>query len=95
MANHPIDNFENHNAPEKLNSFMQPSKNLEASMLQDLRKQRQTEINNINGLIVEIGEKVKIPTPFNQKIVDIVTTASQTNQLPEFEKSLKSLLQNV
>ncbi|PTI79305.1 2-dehydropantoate 2-reductase [Staphylococcus succinus] len=95
MANYPIDDFENHNKPEKLNSFMQPSKNLEASMLQDLRKQRQTEINDINGLIVEIGEKVKIPTPFNQKIVDIVTTASQTNQLPEFEKTLKSLLQNV
>ncbi|MTI56578.1 ketopantoate reductase family protein [Geosporobacter ferrireducens] len=48
---------------------MRPAK---ASMLQDLEKEKLTEIGMINGYICEEGKKVNIPTPFNDKVVKIV-----------------------
>jgi len=48
------------------------------SMLQDIKFQRKTEIENINGIIVQYGKKFKIPTPTNKKllinIIDNVAT---------------------
>ena len=37
-----------------------------ASMLQDVLAKRQTEVDFMNGAIVEWGKKVEIPTPLNQ-----------------------------
>jgi 2-dehydropantoate 2-reductase len=39
------------------------------SMLQDVEKQRVTEIDVINGAIVEVGKKHGVPTPYNQALV--------------------------
>lgn len=50
-------------------------KALKASMLQDLEKKRDTEINYINGLICQKGRERNVPTPFNDKIVELVTEA--------------------
>jgi 2-dehydropantoate 2-reductase len=44
---------------------------LKASMLQDLEKGKPCEIDAINGIISIYGEKVNIPTPFNDKVVEI------------------------
>lgn len=88
MGHHSMEIFENLNYSDKLNELMQPSRKLEASMLQDLRKNRKTEVNNINGLVVTVGNKYNIPTPFNKKIVDIVSNASKTGKLPNFEDNL-------
>ena len=39
------------------------------SMLQDVEKQRITEIDVINGAVVEAGRRLGIPTPFNSAMV--------------------------
>lgn len=46
-----------------------------ASMLQDVEARRQTEIEVINGAIVDAGAKVGVPTPYNQAMVWMVQAA--------------------
>ena len=43
-----------------------------SSMLQDLRKGRKCEIDFINGVVCEFGEKYGVPAPFNARTVEIV-----------------------
>ncbi len=43
-----------------------------ASMLQDVLKQRQTEIDAINGAIVREGKEMNIPTPINRTLTALV-----------------------
>jgi 2-dehydropantoate 2-reductase len=43
-----------------------------ASMLQDVLARRQTEIDFMNGAIVQWGEKVGIPTPLNKALWQLV-----------------------
>lgn len=50
-------------------------KKLRASMLQDLEKGKPCEIDSLNGIICEYGKKHGIPTPFNDKIVEIIHRA--------------------
>lgn len=57
---------------------------LKASMLQDLEKGRDTEINYINGLICEKGRERHVPTPFNDKIVELVTEAQNRRGVNDF-----------
>jgi len=45
------------------------SENL-SSMLQDIRNGKKTEIDYINGAVVKLGQKHKIPTPVNKEIVE-------------------------
>lgn len=53
---------------------MHPAK---ASMLQDLEKGRRTEVGMINGYVSQTGRKHGIPTPFNDKVVEIVSLIEQ------------------
>jgi 2-dehydropantoate 2-reductase len=46
--------------------------NTKGSMLQDVEKSRRTEIDVINGAIVAAGQRVGIPTPFNQAMVWLI-----------------------
>ena len=41
-----------------------------ASMAQDVKKGRHSEIDYMNGLICQKGREVGIPTPFNDAIVE-------------------------
>jgi 2-dehydropantoate 2-reductase len=41
-------------------------------MLQDLQKGRKCEIDAINGVVCETGRKFNVPTPMNDKVVEIV-----------------------
>ena len=52
--------------------FFGPHRALKASMLQDLEKGRKCEIDAINGVVCDFGRKVGIPTPANDKVVEIV-----------------------
>ncbi len=45
-----------------------------ASMLQDVRAQRQTEIDQINGAVSFLGRKLGIPTPVNDTLTGLVRT---------------------
>lgn len=43
-----------------------------ASMCQDMEHRRRTEIDFINGAVVRLGEKYKIPTPCNRTICALI-----------------------
>jgi 2-dehydropantoate 2-reductase len=45
---------------------------LKASMLQDLEKGKKCEIDAINGVVSAYGKKVTVPTPFNDRVVEII-----------------------
>ena len=45
---------------------------IEPSMLQDLKKGKPCEVDAINGVVCEWGKKTGVPTPVNDKIVEII-----------------------
>jgi 2-dehydropantoate 2-reductase len=49
-----------------------------ASMLQDVEARRRTEIDVVNGAIVEAGQRLGIPTPYNQTMVWMVKALEET-----------------
>jgi len=49
-----------------------PHRQVIASMLFDLRLGRKTEIEAINGAVCANGRKAGVPTPFNDKVVELV-----------------------
>jgi 2-dehydropantoate 2-reductase len=48
-----------------------PRENL-PSLLQDLRKGRRSEIDNLNGQVAALGRRLDVPTPVNDLVVDVV-----------------------
>jgi len=48
-----------------------------ASLLQDVIKGRQTEVDELNGLVVTKGREVSVPTPMNEAIVDLMKALEQ------------------
>ena len=48
-----------------------------ASMLQDVEAKRQTEIEVINGAIVDAGHRVGVPTPHNETMVWMIQAAER------------------
>ncbi len=59
-----------------------PHRALKASMLQDLEKGLPCEINTINGKVAEMGQKAKVKTPVNDKVVEIVTACQDGKLKP-------------
>ena len=57
---------------------------LRASMLQDLEKGRDTEIDFINGTVCRTGRQHGLATPFNDRVVHLVTAAQTARTVPEF-----------
>lgn len=51
---------------------MKKHRDIEPSMLQDLKKGKACEIDAINGVVCEWGRKTNTPTPINDRIVEIV-----------------------
>lgn len=58
---------------------------LKASMLQDLEKNKKTEVDAINGVASAFGRKVGIPTPMNDKVVKIVHRIEEGELKPSFD----------
>ena len=50
------------------------------STLQSLRRGRSTEIDYLNGEVVQLGKKVGMPTPLNATVVEFVHRVEQTGQ---------------
>lgn len=50
-----------------------------SSMNQDLRRKKQTEIEAINGAIVRMGKELKIPTPVNSTLSNLIKVAETKN----------------
>ncbi|HSA92252.1 MAG TPA: ketopantoate reductase family protein [Terriglobales bacterium] len=65
--------IELHNDPKALvlKAANAPGKH-KASMLQDAEARRQTEVDFMNGAIVEWGKKTGVPTPLNKAIWELV-----------------------
>ncbi|MCI0349148.1 MAG: ketopantoate reductase family protein [Acidobacteriales bacterium] len=65
--------IELHNDPKQmvLKAANAPGKH-KASMLQDVLAKRQTEVDFMNGAIVEWGEKLRVPTPLNKAVWALV-----------------------
>ncbi len=51
-----------------------------SSMLQDIMKKRKTEIETINGKIVEYGKETGVSTPYNEVITYLVKTLEKKAQ---------------
>lgn len=56
---------------------------LKASMLQDFERGRATEIDFINGYVVQLGERLRISTPMNARIVETVHAITRGNLKPD------------
>ena len=58
---------------------------LKASMLQDLEKGKLTEVDAINGAVSDYGRKVGVPTPMNDKVVEIIHGIERGELKPCFD----------
>ncbi len=71
-----------------LRHVMEPSRLLKASMLQDLEKQRKTEIHYINGVVSSKAKGTGIATPYNDMVVKLVQAAEEAHNVPEFKTNI-------
>ncbi|MBR6619820.1 MAG: 2-dehydropantoate 2-reductase [Clostridia bacterium] len=51
---------------------MKKHRDIEPSMLQDLKNGKPCEVDAINGVVCEWGRKCGIPTPINDRIVEVI-----------------------
>lgn len=56
---------------------MKKHRNIEPSMLQDIKKGKKCEIDAINGVVSEWGRKYGVKTPVNDRIVEIIKKAEK------------------
>ena len=64
---------------------MKKHRDIEPSMLQDLKNGKACEVDAINGVVCEWGKKCGVPTPVNDRIVEVIKK-EQAGELP-LEKS--------
>ena len=62
---------------------MKKHRDIEPSMLQDLKKGKACEIDAINGIVCDWGKKCGVPTPINDKIVEIIKKCESGELNPE------------
>jgi 2-dehydropantoate 2-reductase len=51
---------------------MKKHRDIEPSMLQDLKKGKPCEIDAINGVVCDFGKKYGVATPVNDRIVEVI-----------------------
>jgi len=73
---------------KRFNEFYDPKRTAKASMLQDLEKNQKTEVDMLNGFVVEQGKKYGIPTPFNDVAVKVIK-GIENKKLPLSMDNLK------
>jgi 2-dehydropantoate 2-reductase len=67
---------------EAITSLLKKAVGGKASMLQDVEKRRRTEIDVINGAIVEAGKRHNISTPYNDTVLHMVKALEETFSTP-------------
>lgn len=67
-----------------------PHVKLKASMLQDIEKGNQTEIDYINGVVSAKGKELGVETPYNDLVVKLVKTAEKNKEVPSFKINLQT-----
>ena len=58
---------------------------IEPSMLQDIKKGKPCEIEAINGVVCEWGKRYEIPTPINDRIVEVIKKEQSGELTPKYE----------
>ena len=53
------------------------------SLLQDVMRGRRTEVQYLNGYVSEQGREVGVPTPFNDKVVELITSVPPGTLKPD------------
>jgi 2-dehydropantoate 2-reductase len=66
-----------------LGQVLQGYGDLKPSMLQDFERGRPTEVDFINGYVVQIGRLLGVPTPANASIVDTVHAITRGQVAPD------------
>ena len=69
--------------PEGLDRMMQHMANVRPSMLQDLDAGRDTEVDVVNGGVAAKGRELGIPTPHNDKVVELVHAMERGEKRPD------------
>lgn len=64
---------------------MKKHREIEPSMLQDLKKGKPCEIDSINGIVCEFGRKHGVKTPINDRIVEVVKKYQAGELTPKAE----------
>jgi 2-dehydropantoate 2-reductase len=67
---------------EAITGVLKRAAGARGSMLQDVEKQRRTEIDVINGAIVEAGRQFHIATPYNEAMVWLIRALEETFAAP-------------
>lgn len=67
----------------------EPQALLRASMLQDLEKQRKTEIDYINGFVATKGKELGLATPYNDLVVRLVQKAEEEKSVTSFKENIQ------
>jgi 2-dehydropantoate 2-reductase len=62
---------------------MKKHRAIEPSMLQDLKKGKPCEIDAINGVVCDWGRRLGVPTPINDRIVEIVKQCESGELKPQ------------
>lgn len=58
---------------------------IRASMLQDIEKGKPCEVEAINGVVSDYGRKVGVPTPVNDKVIDLIHEIEAGKRRPSFD----------
>jgi 2-dehydropantoate 2-reductase len=69
-----------------------PHPNVYPSMLQDIRKGRRTEVEALNGYIVNKGRELNVPTPLNEALTQLVLEYGSTGTMPDRDMVTSTLL---
>lgn len=67
---------------------MKKHRNIEPSMLQDIKKGKACEVDAINGVVCEWGKKCEVATPINDRIVEIIKKC-QNGELTPCPENIK------
>jgi 2-dehydropantoate 2-reductase len=67
---------------QEIDDFFRPSHNI-ASMLQDLRRHRATEIDYLNGAVVALGARHNVACPVNAALTAIVEAMEAASLFPK------------
>lgn len=74
-----------HLAEEDIETFSKVLQNMnpqgKTSMLQDIEAGRKTEVEMLAGKVIELGRKLKIPTPVNNNLFDMIRKIEVTYYL--------------
>ncbi len=66
--------------PERVVKASQEIRDIHTSMYDDWKTGRRTEIDSLNGFIVEQGRKLGIPTPVNEALTAMIKTITEKEQ---------------